>query len=239
MKNSKAICILGGMGPEASIYMYKLLIEFSILNFGAKNNNDFPKVILHSVPISDFIANIKNKTKALQMLKEAVIELNKTNISYLAIACNTAHILLDELQEVSRVPFISMIGETIKEVKNIGLKKVGLLATPSTIRSKLYQSGLKSFGIQAVIPSEKDLLVLEKVIRNVIKGEIIKSDTEKLLIIANSLNKKGGEGIILGCTELPLVFPEKYSLPVYNSVAITAMALLRNYYKNFKEVRYK
>lgn len=231
MVDNKAICILGGMGPEASVYMYKLLIDFSIKSFGAKNNNDFPEIILHSIPVPDFISGFKEKEKALSMLKQSVIELNKKNISGLAIACNTAHLLIDELRKVSNASFISMIDEVVKRIDCDSLRKIGLLATPSTIQSKIYELKLNQRSIQTIIPSNRDQLVLEKIIRNIIAGKILKLDAKKLIRIANSLRKNGAEGIILGCTELPLVFPEKYSLPVYNSVAITAMALLRNYYK--------
>lgn len=63
-------------------------------------------------------------------------------------------------------------------------------------------------------------------------GKLLKGDTVQLEKIANDLTSRGAEAIILGCTELPLVFPKKYSLPVYkNSVEILAMALLRRYYE--------
>ncbi len=109
MSRKGAIGILGGMGPEASNYLYKMLIDLSIKHFGAKDNDDFPEIILYSVPVSDFISNYNNKDKALQMLKKRVIDLGKVNLSCLSIACNTAHLLIDELQSVSSVKFISMI----------------------------------------------------------------------------------------------------------------------------------
>lgn len=226
----QAIGILGGMGPEASVYLYRLLIEKAISDFGAKNNDDFPEIILHSIPVPDFISSDARKAEALQMLEERVRFLNNTNISCLAIACNTAHLLLPQLKNVSTVPFISMIDEAISVVEKDGMQTVGILGTPSTIRSGLYQHALIEKGIATVEPEEKMPPVLERVIRNVIKGDILRSDADALVTIANELKKKGAEGIILGCTELPLVFPNKYSLPVYNSITILALALLRKYF---------
>ncbi|MBI4080475.1 MAG: amino acid racemase [Candidatus Levybacteria bacterium] len=220
----QAIGILGGMGPEASVYLYRLLIEKAISDFGAKNNDDFPEIILHSIPVPDFISSDARKAEALQMLEERVRFLNNTNISCLAIACNTAHLLLPQLKNVSTVPFISMIDEAISVVEKDGMQTVGILGTPSTIRSGLYQHALIEKGIATVEPEEKMPPVLERVIRNVIKGDILRSDADALVTIANELKKKGAEGIILGCTELPLVFPNKYSLPVYNSITILALA---------------
>lgn len=230
MKRS-AIGIIGGMGPEASAYLYRLLIDKSISDFGAQHNDDFPEVLIYSIPVPDFISNDEKKSEAFLMLQDRVVLLNQTNISRLAIACNTAHVLLPELQRVSNVPFISMIDEVITAVREDGLKKVGILATPSTLRSKLYQKALEKQGIVSIQLKAKEFPILERSIRNIIRGKISNKDSQNLIRLANKLKKQGAEGIILGCTELPLVFPRKYSLPVYNCVEILAQSLLRDYYK--------
>jgi aspartate racemase len=227
----KIIGILGGMGPQASAYMYSMLIMLSQKYFGAKNNNDFPEIILHSMPVPDFISDSSKREVALEILRRAVIQLNNSNLLCLAIACNTVHVLLKDLQPISRAPFVSIIDEVVNQISKDKLSKVGLLATPSTIKYFLYQKALKSSQISVIIPSKKQQGYSEKIIRNVLKGKLLKSDTERLVVIANSLMRKGAEGIILGCTELPLIFPKKYSSPVYNSVEILAMALLQKNYK--------
>lgn len=229
MKN-KVIYVLGGMGPEASMYMYKKLINFSIRNFGVKNNDDFPEIIIHSIPVPDFISNLQNKRKALEMLKERVRKTTDLNLSSLSIACNTAHLLLEELQKESKTPFVSMIEEVVSAVKKDGIKKIGILATPSTIRCGLYEEKLRKERIEVCVPDKRQLQVLEKIIRNVLKGELIKEYSEVVKQIADVLLKRGAEGIILGCTELPLIFPQNYGHPVYNSVEILSMKLLNLYY---------
>lgn len=232
MKNRKAIAVLGGMGPEASSYMYNSLINLAVSDFGAKNNDQFPEIILHSIPVPDFISSDKDKEKALVMLKKRVRELNKLDISCISIACNTAHILLPDLQKISRVPFISMIDEVLNKVITQKHKKIGIMGTPSTLKYKLYQKPLEKAGIKVLIPTGDQIKTLESVIRNVIAGKLLKSDTQKLQKIADFLKAQGAEAIILGCTELPLVFPKKYSLPILNSTLLLSEALLRNYYKD-------
>lgn len=230
MKSKKAICILGGIGPQASLYMCKLLIEISVKCFGVKNNEDFPEIILDSIPIPGFIANDYEKKIALKMLKQRVIQLEKCNISYFCIACNTAHLLLNDLQQASKTPFFSMIEEVVKQVKEDKINKVGLLASPATINELLYQRALEKKGIEILIPTEKEQGFFENIVNNVLKEKITIKDQKQLVFVANSLKKRGAEGIILGCTELPLVFPKGYSLPVYNCLEILAMALLKRYY---------
>lgn len=124
-----------------------------------------------------------------------------------------------------------MIDEVVKKVRGDKIQKIGILGTPSTIKSKLYQSALEKQGIKVFLPSPPQIDTLEEIIRNIIKGDSEKSDAQKLKNIADSLMKRGATAVILGCTELPLVFPKKYSLPIYNSVEILSKALLRKYFQ--------
>jgi aspartate racemase len=231
MTHKRALAILGGMGPEASAYMYNRLIQLASEEFGAKNNNDFPEIILHSVPVPDFISTTKDKDEASAMLQYRVIQLNKLDISCISIACNTAHLLLPELQEVSKIPFVSMINAVVENVLKEKKKKIGLIATPITTKTKLYQKALEANRIETIIPTQEQIDIQATVIRNVIAGRLLKSDSLKLRGIADSLKRRGAEGIILGCTEMPLVFPQTYTVPVYNSVNILSRALLQIYYK--------
>lgn len=157
--------------------------------------------------------------------------ISKDDVGCLSIACNTAHVLLPRLQALSDVPFISMIDETASKINYDGKKIVGLLGTPSTIKYALYQKALAKKGILTLVPTSQEITIIEKIIRNILRGKFLENDKRNLLVIANSLKKRGVQGIILGCTELPLCFPSKYSIPIYNSVEILAMALLRKYYR--------
>lgn len=239
MKTKKVICILGGMGPEASSYMYNMLINQAVNNFSAKNNDDFPEIILHSIPVPDFISSSKNKEKALAILLQRTKLLNALQPACISIACNTAHLLLPALQKISMAPFISMIDAVVQEIKQEGIKKVGILGTPSTIKSELYQSVLSKIEVISIIPTDQQLIQLEKVIRNIIAKQETEKDKEDLENIANNLVEKGAEGIILGCTELPLIFPKKYRIPIFNSLEILSQTLLGIYYDKQKLTVYE
>ena len=230
MRN-KPIAIIGGMGPEASAYLYTTLINNSVKHFHAVNNEDFPQIVLYSVPVPDFISTSTKEQEAVTILKQKVLDINKLNVLCGAIACNTAHKILNDLQSVSNFPFVSMVDEVVKVVKEDNVKRVGVLGTPSTIRSSIYQDAFKKEGIKTLVPMESNFFNIEKAIRNVISESTTKDDKQNLENIANSLKKEGADAIVLGCTELPLVFPLKYSLPVYNSVEILSMVLLHIYYK--------
>ena len=228
--NRSAIGVLGGMGPEASEYLYEMLIKLSIERYGAHSNDTFPEIVLHSVPIPDFISSNEQRDEGLAMLVDRVKQLNGLDLTCLSIACNTVHVLLPALEAVSRVPFVSMIEEVAKRVGADGKRRVIVMGTPSTLRYGLYQDALAARGIESVVPDEAQIDVLEQIIRNVIRGTAGTTDREQIVSIADTLRSQGAEGVVLGCTELPLVFPEDYDLTVYNSVKILALALLERYY---------
>lgn len=221
----KIIAILGGMGPQASAYLLDVIIGLSIKKFGT-NNDDFPEILLDSIPIPDFISNDSRKMESLRILRNRVKFLNIINPSCLVIACNTAHIFLDDLRKISKAPFISIIEEVVDAVVRTNLKRVGILGTPMAIKSRLYQKALHDLNIRCIEPKNDELKILEKIIRNVIAGLSDNNDNRMLISITNNLMKRGAQGIILGCTELPLIFPVKQNFPVFSSLNIIAKALL-------------
>lgn len=234
MKNNnlkQSIGIIGGMGPQASAKLLEVLIAMCNKDFGARNGEDFPEVILNSVPVPDFISNTEKVKIALSILKTSVKNLEIFNPACFGIVCNTAHLLLDDLQIKTKVPFISIIDEVAKKVSKEKVSKVGLLATPVTIDSGLYQKALEKRNIKVVVPPKSEQEIVEKVIRNILAGEINKLDRQKLILVVKSLKEKGAKGIILGCTELPLIFPKNFPAPIFDSIEILAEALLKKFYE--------
>lgn len=223
------ICILGGMGPQASARLLALLVEKASLDFGL-SAEEFPEIIVDSVPVPDFISNLENKQASLALLCDRVKRLGLFEPDVFCICCNTAHIFLEELQKCTKSLFVSLINTVSAEVKKKKIAKVGIMATPVTIKSGLYQKSLRKLGVEVVLPKRCELEKIEGVIRRVLSGKVRGQDASLLLGIAKALRNRGAEGIILGCTELPLIFP-KYGLPVFNSIEILADELLRKYYK--------
>lgn len=230
-KSKQIIGILGGMGPQASAKLVEILVNKSIKDFGAKNADDFPEIVLDSVPISDFISKPENIKYALEILRERIKLLSNLNISSFAIACNTAHVMFDELQSTTKKEFISIIDEVVDQVSKKKIAKVGLLASPSTIKFGLFDNAFQEFNIDVIMPTEREQARLEKIIRRVIEGRILESDQLNLILIADALKRRGAAGIILGCTELPLVFPKRFTIPVFNSLEILANALLLKFHR--------
>jgi len=232
MKNKNIIGVLGGMGPQASQEFYRLFIEGARHRYGARNNDEFPEIVIDSVPVPDFLADTDKMEEAAGMLEDRICRLTTYGVTTITMACNTACILVDRLRKQTHVPFVSVVEEVIREVISGGETPMLLLASPTSLRLGLYQLQLARFGIPYVVPHERDYGELEYIIRGVIEGEDRARLMHKLIKVAErySHTEKIGS-IILGCTELPLVFPSQYRLPVYSSLSILAESILKRYYR--------
>lgn len=228
--NKKAIGIIGGMGPEASQSFYGLLIRHAQKDFHVEKNKDFPEIYLASIPVPDFINSQKRQDEALEMLKDRVRRMDKLPISFFCLACNTAHLLLEELKKETDKPFVSLLEELPKFLKKEKVVKVGLLATPTVIRTKMYQRVLADSGIETVVPNQRDEKLLGKIIGETVAGKNLEENRIFIQNIARRLLNKGARAIAEACTEIPLIFPKQHLVPVFDTLEILASAVLKKYY---------
>ena len=220
----KIIGILGGMGPEATIDLFYKIIKFT----SAEKDQDHLRVIIdNNSKIPDRTAAILGKGEdPLPALKETAQNLEKAGADFIIIPCNTAHHFLPQIQESVSIPIINMIEETVKEVqKRIPyIKKVGLLASIGTYKTKIYHQHFKKFNIEVISPKEKSKEEVMKVIYAVKAGNLSDVIKKDILKIAQKLIDKGGaEAIIAGCTEIPLILKEgDVSVPIIDPTLILA-----------------
>lgn len=229
-KLNKVIGIIGGMGPEASQYFYGLLIQHAQKDYHVARNEDFPEIYLASIPVPDFISSEKREEEALRMLLDRIKQLDHLPIGFYCLACNTAHLLINQLRQQTNKPFISLLEELPKFLKTKKIKKVGLLASPTTIHTKMYEKPLNSYGIELITPANGEIELLGKIILDTIAGKNIEENTIRIQKIARKLLEQGAEGIIEGCTEIPIIFPKQYLVPVFDTLEILAQAVLKKYY---------
>lgn len=170
MKNKQIIGVLGGMGPQASVEFYRLLIDGARRRYGARNNDEYPEVLIDSVPVPDFLSDTSQVEIAADMLERRVRRLTDFGATTITMACNTACILAGRLQKQTTVPFISVVDEVVRHVSLLK-HTVFLLASPTSLRLGLYQLQLARFGIPYIVPLEKDFQEIEYIIRGVIDGK--------------------------------------------------------------------
>ncbi len=224
----KTIGILGGMGPEATASLYMKIIKIFQQQFNAKYDNDFPPFFIYSLPIPDVVEQQVDEEVLIKLLQEGAKLVEKSGADFIVVACNTVQKYLPKMRESVKVEIISIPEETIMEARRQGYQKVGLLATESTINSKIYEKESKLLNLEIICPNDKQQSEITKVIMNVLSGQKLLSDKVRLADISLDLQNKGAEAIILGCTDLPLIFQEEDSeLELLDTTKILAEACVR------------
>lgn len=232
IKSKKIIGIIGGMGPFASARLLELVLNIAKNKFGAISGEDFPEIVLLSLPVKEFLEDKSLAKEAEILLLNRVKKLENLDVSCFGIACNTAHILVPKIRLSTKIELISIIEETVKNLVGKRVRRVGLLASPVTISSRLYQRELEKRGIKILLPEDEEIKLLGRIIGDLVSNRKVSKNRILLEKIAKKLKQKGAEVIVLGCTELPLAFPKKFDLPVIDTIEVMANSMLERCYIN-------
>ena len=197
----KTIGIIGGMGPLATVDLYRRIV----LRTKAEKDQEHIHVII------DNNTNIPDRTKAIvggggdptiELIKSAKM-LERSGADFLIMPCNTAHYFIDILKESVHIPFVNMLEETVQyTLDKYGRDKVvGIMATDGTIKSKIYENYYSKLGIKTVVP-EKTQEKIVKFIYDVIKSGKYNEGTDLFFECVEELKSMGADIFLLGCTEL-------------------------------------
>lgn len=220
----KTLGIIGGMSYESSKLFYELI-----------NNrvNDIMggyhccKSIMYTVDF-DEIVKLQNDEKWDELdliVADISKKLELAGSDMIVLCTNTLHICSDSIRNSVKIPFLH-IGEAVgEEAKKKYIKKAGLLGTKFTMEKDFYKKVLlDKYGIDVVIPGERDRDTIHDIIFNeLVHGQIKETSRNKFIDIIKRLERNGAEGIILGCTEIPTLISEEYvDIPVFDSIRIHA-----------------
>jgi len=222
----KTIGIIGGLSWESTLVYYKIMNEYAKEKLGGYHS---AKIILYSFDFSEvhFLQVKKEWEKLADVLIDVAKRLQKSGADFLVIASNTTHMFFNDIKKSISIPVLHIADATAATIKDKGLKRVGLLGTKLTMEKDFYIRRLESkHGIETIVPGKKDRDVINNIIFNeLVLGRIKESSREKLIAIIESLVKRGAEGIILGCTEIPLLIKQNdVSVPIFNTTSIHAKA---------------
>ncbi|MEO8105330.1 MAG: amino acid racemase [Candidatus Saccharibacteria bacterium] len=198
---NQQILIIGGMGPQASIELHRRIIA-AAADQGAVNGDDFPEIIHASLPIRDFI-NAEELAPAAATINRALERFWNGGSQRVVMACNTAHILIPRLNFHAGQQLVSLTDETTNWIVAHQFQRIGLLASPTTLRSGLYARQLSTAGVQLILPAAHEVTELESIIRATIGGQA--GQTVRLRVLVERLRAAGCERVLLGCTELSVV----------------------------------
>ncbi|MCG2572024.1 amino acid racemase [Acinetobacter sp. ME22] len=210
----KKIGLIGGIGPESTLIYYKKLV------YGLQQRVDehfFPRITIESLNVFDVLRYCEQKDDQglTTYLMQAIHNLTLSGAEIVALTGNTPHMVFAELQKHSVVPLISIVQTTCDEAINLGLKKVGLLGTKFTMKHHFFKQPFIEAGIEVSVPTEDEIEYIGQKISTELELGIVNQDTQSafIQIIENLVSKHQIDAIILGCTELPLLF-EHAQLPL-------------------------
>jgi aspartate racemase len=225
----KKIGILGGLGPESTIDYYKGIIDAFTPTYETLG---FPEIAVESVDLRLFteLARGGEWDKIAEMLIDRCEILRRGGADFGAIASNTPHRVFPRVQQETALPLLSIVEATRDHVMRLSAEKVCLLGTAFTMQSDFYQSSLGPAGIEVVVPTRREIEYIQDKLFTEIEFGIIKAETKAgfLRIINRIARQERVEGVILGCTELPMLLkPEDFSLRYIDTTAIHIAAIVQ------------
>ncbi|MEA4906217.1 MAG: aspartate/glutamate racemase family protein [Chloroflexi bacterium] len=225
---AKKIGILGGMSPESTVAYYLHITHTYTQRYG---DFGYPEILIYSVsfqPYADWPGQGRWDLIA-HGLSEAAKKLEAAGADFILIATNTMHLVYDAVQSSVRVPVLSLLDVVAEAIQAQGSRSVGLLGTRMTMESSLYSKALQSRGIEVLTPDQAGRDYIDHVIYSeLVAGQIRPQSRQGVLEIINQLAGQGAQGIILGCTELPLlIHADDTPLPLFDTTSLHAEAALQ------------
>jgi aspartate racemase len=222
----KVIGLIGGMSWNSTLEYYRLINEGVSNRLGGFHS---ARIVLYSLDFED-IEMAQHEARwgdATDILVKASTGLKQAGADFLVICTNTMHKVADLVAERTGLPLLHIVDVVGSAITEHGLNKVGLLGTRFVMEEDFYRDRLeKYFGIEVLVPPEEEQNVVDLIIyEELCQGKTIDTSRRACLKITEKLIGQGAEGIILGCTELPLLIsPVDVAIPVFDTTQLHAEA---------------
>lgn len=223
----KKLGLVGGMGPESTMVYYHDILHGVNHRSG---HNTFPPILIDSVDLYEMLEYCKSDPERLtDLLVNSIEHLKSAGAEVVALTSNTSHMVFDQVKSEIDLPIVSILDTTCAEVIRLGYKKVGLLGTTFTMEGKFFKKPFTKAGINLFTPEPKLRRYVDEKITTELEMGIVKEDTyqEFCSMIRHMQDHQGIEALILGCTELPLLFQGRVSpIPLLDTMDLHVKALI-------------
>ncbi|MBN1253617.1 MAG: amino acid racemase [Bacteroidales bacterium] len=219
----KTLGLIGGTGWASSAEYYRIINELTNKQLGGLN---YSRCILYSFNYEDVNRNNLNKdyNKVYEIVEDAVLKLISIGAEGIVLCANTLHDYAEKLQTKINVPIIHIAEATALQIIDNKIDTIGLLGTKQTMEKDFYKNKLSEKGIRTLIPNDEDRDFINNTIFTELFNKEFKTSTRRRFVeIMGKLRLKGAKGIILGCTEIPLLIQQKdFDLPLFDTLQIHA-----------------
>jgi len=224
----KTIGIVGGTGPETTVEYYQRIIAL----YREKSGDQFPSILINSINARPMIAalNAGRFGEVTSIMVAAIAKLKDAGADFAVIAANTPHIVFDEIQPRSPLPLLSIVEAAADDAARQGMKKIGLLGTKFTMEGTFYHRVFDRHGITLIVPNTDERAYVHEKYMGELFYNVIRDETREELttIVRNMAKRDGIEAVILGGTELSLIFREPTcgDIPVLDTTQIHVNAIV-------------
>jgi len=221
----KTLGLIGGMTWLSTVEYYRLINQEVNERAGGRQS---ARLILYSVNFAEFVPSIDELGWRDIAARLATIarSLEDAGAEGLLLCANTPHKVADDVRAAITIPLIHIAEVTARAIRAKRLRKVALLGTRFTMEESFFRDTLTAADIESIIPEKDDRdFIHESIFGELGKGIFTAATKARYLQIIDALAKRGAEGVILGCTEIPLIVkPEDVSIPVFDTTQIHATA---------------
>jgi aspartate racemase len=222
---TKTIGLLGGIGWASSAEYYRLLNEMAVARMGDAHS---ARLVMLSMNQHDFTSRAAqaDPQAIAQFLVEQTRRLQAAGADFFSLCANGAHRFAPALLAQVSLPFISIVDQTAERVRDSGIGKVALLGVRQTMAGRFYHDSLAAHGIAVLTPQAHEQDALHDIIyTELVHNRISAASRARVARMIDALAAAGAEGVILGCTELPLLIDRHdVALPVFNTTEIHCQA---------------
>lgn len=220
----KTIGLIGGMSWESSAVYYDLINKKVREELGGHHSCDS---ILLTVDFDEIVKlQHEGDWQTLdQMMAKAATQLEKAGAELIVLCTNTMHLCTPAIKAAISIPFLHIAEATAMAIKEQGLKRVALLGTKFTMEKEFYKDYIKeNFGVEVIIPELEERDEVHRIIYNELVHGVIKEESKEIYkTIIAGLEKQGAQGVILGCTEIPLLIKKSdVNIPILDTTTIHA-----------------
>ena len=221
MKQQKVPGVLGGMGPEATIDFMSRLLRMS----SADTDQDHLRVLIdHNPRIPNRHAAIAGQSPSVGPLLARMAQgLERAGADFLVMVCNSAHAFQPDIEQAVSIPFLSMIDMVLWNLSKTfpGAECVGIMAADGCLDAQLYQRAVAAMGYSSIVWSDAERLRFMNELYRIKSGIRDQPVRDHLLELGQSLQQRGADVLISGCTEIPLVLnTDDFTIPLLSSTDI-------------------
>lgn len=225
----KTIGIIGGLAWQSSAELYKIINERVNQILGGQHSC---KCVMYSVDLDPvlILRDEDNWSKLCDIMADAVQRVEAAGADFTVIVSNTMHKTVDGIKDRIKKPILHIADATAQAILEKGFHTVGLLGTKFTLTQDFYKEKMeRDYGIKILVPDEEDIAFIHHVIYEELDFSIFNPESAKRFVeIIEKLHKAGAQGVILGCTEIPLlVHQEDTAVPLFDTTTLQAEAAVK------------